>query len=252
MDYKKFLQQQLNIKKARNSKYSLRAYAKWLGISPAHLSQLISGIRPMTSKISLKIIKKFNFSPAEKVEFLESIHMSLIEENIQSNDEFFLLKEDEFQLISDWHHYAILSCFDLKGSSTKHAWFAKKLGIDIGLIDEAIERLIRLEIIGKSNGKYIQIKKPLRTSTDVPVAAIRKYHATNLELATEKIETIPMDKRELSSITMPIDPKKLNLAKELISDFKRRLSDVLEQGEKTEVYTLSIQLFPNTILEERK
>ena len=61
MDYKKFLQQQLNIKKARNSKYSLRAYAKWLGISPAHLSQLISGIRPMTSKISLKIIKKFNF-----------------------------------------------------------------------------------------------------------------------------------------------------------------------------------------------
>ena len=252
MDYKKFLQQQLEIKKTKNPSYSLRAFALWLEISPAHLSQLISGIRPMTNKIALKIINKFNFSPAEKIEFFESVHLELLEKDIRSNDDFFLINEDEFQLISEWHHFAILSCFNLKGVNTKHSWFAKRLGVDIATIDQAFERLMRLKIISKKNGKYMQDKKPIRTTTNVPVAAIRKYHAKNLELAADKMENVSIDKRELTSITMAINPKKLELAKELITDFKRRLADVLEHGEKTEVYTFSAQLFPNTILEEKK
>ena len=250
MDHKIFLQQQLEIKKAKNPSYSLRAYAQWLEISPSHLSQLISGIRPMTNKISLKIMEKFNFSPAEKLEFLESVNCALIEKDIKIHDEFFLIKEDEFKLISDWHHYAILSCLDLKGSTAKHSWFANRLGVDVVVIDQAIERLLRLKIINKQNGKYIQIKKPLRTTSDVPVTAIRKYHSNNLDIAREKMEGVAVEKRELTSITMAINPKKLPIAKELITDFKRRLAAVLEHGEKTEVYTFSAQLFPITKLEE--
>ncbi len=252
MDHRKFLQTQLEIKKAKNPSYSLRAFAQWLEISPAHLSQLISGIRPMTNKVSTKIIHKFNFSPAEKSEFIESMHFSYIEKDLKPDGDFFLLQEDEFQLISDWHHFAILSCLDLKGSNTKHSWFAKRLGVEVEVIDQAIERLVRLEIIAKKSGKYQQIKKPLRTTNNVPVSAIRKYHHKNLELAAEKMESVSMDMRELTSITMAINPKKIQLAKELMTDFKRRLAEVLEHGEKTEVYTFSAQLFPNTILEEKK
>lgn len=252
MDYKKFLTQQLELKKSKNPSYSLRAYAQWLDVSPAHLSQVISGIRPMTNKISLKIVEKFNFSPAEKMEFFESVHYSLIEEHVKKDDEFFMIQEDEFKLIADWQHFAILSCFDLKGSSTKHEWFAKKLGIDVKSVDQAIERLTRLNIIAKKNGKYVQIKKPIRTTTDIPVSAIRKYHAGNLELAREKMESVSVDKREFTAITMAVNPKKLKLAKELMTDFKRRLSELLEYGEKTEVYTFSAQLFPVTKLEEKE
>ena len=251
MDYKNFLSQQLDLKKAKNPSYSLRAYAQWLGISPSHLSQVMSGIRPMTNKISLKIVEKFNFSPAEKIEFFEAVHLSVIENHIKKDDEFFLIREDEFKLIADWHHFAILGCFDLKDASAKHEWFAKKLGLDLKTIDLAIERLLRLDIIAKKNGKYVQIKKPIRTSTDIPVEAIRKYHAKNLDLAREKIETVAVDKREFTSITMAINPKKLKIAKELMTDFKRRLADLLEHGEKTEVYTFSAQLFPVSKIEEK-
>lgn len=252
MNYQNFLKQQLEIKKSKNPSYSLRAYAQWLGLSPAHLSQLMSGIRPITNKVSLKIVEKFNFSPAEKIAFFESVHLAVIENNIKQDDKFFLIKEDEFKLISDWYHFAILSCFDLPASNTKHTWFAKKLGLDVKVIDQAIERLIRLNIIAKKNGKYIQIKKPIRTSTDIPVSAIRKYHAKNLEIALDKMETVDVNQREFTSITMAINPKKLKIAKELMTDFKRRLSDLLETGEKTEVYTFSAQLFPITKLEENK
>lgn len=252
MNYQKFLKQQLDIKKSKNPSYSLRAYAQWLGMSPAHLSQVMSGIRPMTNKVSLKIVEKFNFSPSEKIEFFESVHRVILEENIKKDDEFFLIKEDEFKLISDWYHFAILSCFDLAGSSAKHEWLAKKLSLDVKVIDQAIERLLRMNIIAKKNGKYIQIKKPIRTTTDVPVAAIRKYHAKNLEIARDKMESVEVDKREFTSITMAINPKKLKIAKELLTDFKRRLADLLEVGEKSEVYTFSAQLFPLTKIEDKK
>ena len=86
----------------------------------------------------------------------------------------------------------------------------------------------------------------LTTSADVPSRALRKYHRQNLMLAESSLESDPVELRDISATNMAIDPRHLPKAKKLIRSFRRKLSRLLEMGEKTEVYTLSVQLFPNT------
>jgi hypothetical protein len=52
-------------------------------------------------------------------------------------------------------------------------------------------------------------------------------------------------------MTMAIDPRKLPLAKTLIREFRFRLAELLETGNRTEVYNLNVQLVPVT-KKERK
>jgi hypothetical protein len=52
--------------------------------------------------------------------------------------------------------------------------------------------------------------------------------------------------RDFTTVTMAIDKRKLSTAKELIRKFEDELSDLLESGHRTDVYRLSVQLFPFT------
>ncbi|MGH1469518.1 MAG: helix-turn-helix domain-containing protein, partial [Bdellovibrionales bacterium] len=53
-------------KKGRNPAYSLRAFAKHLGLSPGTLSELISEKRPVTLKTAQKVLGRLDISNDEK------------------------------------------------------------------------------------------------------------------------------------------------------------------------------------------
>src|SRR5690606_22763852 len=56
-------------KQKRNPTFSLRAYAKYLGIPPSSLSLIIKGKRPMPQKLIQKITCKLNLSASEEQKF---------------------------------------------------------------------------------------------------------------------------------------------------------------------------------------
>ena len=92
----------------------------------------------------------------------------------------------------------------------------------------------------------IRTAQNLTTTSGVPSAALRRYHQKNLSLAAEAIDSEPVDRRFVTSITMPTSPEKFERAKELILRFREELSGLLEDTVATDVYTLAIQLFPLT------
>lgn len=241
-------------KRRINPQFSLRAFARFLEVSPAQLSQIISGKRNLTLKTGIRISDKLRLSPAKKRKFVESIHPGSpgsFEGHPTSQEYYQTLMDDEFRLISEWYHFAILSLGELKSNQAKSTWIAQRLGIDPTTAQKAYDRLKRLKLIQESHGKFKQTSRPLKTTTDIPSSAIRKYHHGNLELAAKKLEEVNLILREFSSVTMAIDLKHLPRAKELITQFKRDLCEELENGEPQEVYTLAIQLFPVTLISEK-
>lgn len=254
-NYHNFIKQQFERRKKQNPNFSLRSFARWLQISPAQASQLISGKRRLSKKMATQIADKLNLSPYEKIEFLDSLDPDLItQRNILSSDDAKLqLQEDEFNLIADWPHYSILSLSETQNPSSDPRWIAQRLGIDVTTARECFDRLKRLKLIKiNKDQSYSQTHSGLKTSKDILSKAIQKHHTQNLSLAQQKLEQVEPLQREFSSITMAINPKKVKQAKVLINDFKRKLCALLEEGEKQEVYTLSIQLFPNTVLKGDK
>jgi plasmid maintenance system antidote protein VapI len=238
----------LTDRKRRNSQFSLRSFAKLLEISPGQLSSLINGKKNLTTKQAVKIIEKLNLSEEDSLDLIRGLHPKLKDLKVESLEEN-VLTEDQFRMISNWHHFAVLSLGSVRDNQATAKWVSDRIGIDPTSAQLVLERLARLEMIEIKNGKFRQSSKPLNTKTEIPSRVIRDYHHQNLRLAAEKLENVAVELREFSAITMAVDARKLAKAKKMINEFKQRLCKELETREATEVYTLSMQLFPLTIQE---
>lgn len=248
MSHRLFLIEALKKKKERNPLFSLRAMAKQISVSPAHLSQLLSGKRPLTVRVALKIAEKLDITPADKTRMLNlAVNQKRDPKNRFKQIDFQVLSENEFSLISDWYYYAILSLSKLEDNQASAKWIASQLGIAFSDAKEAFEKLKMMGYIEEKDGKYFQSSKPLHSTRDVPSPALRKFHKQNLDLAKDRMDLIPVKFREFSSMTMPVSRKQLQRAKKLIHEFKIKLSNILERGAADDVYTLAIQLFPVTM-----
>ncbi len=235
MQIEEYVRQQLNeffkLKRTKNAAFSVRAMAQLFKTSPAQMSQILSGKRPLSRKF-IKIV-------SEKLDIPK----------IDSKIEFSNLPGDEFSLISDWHYFAILSLSKTSKNKADPRFISQLLGIDYFVAKESFETLSKRGLIQIQNGHFTQTTKPLHTTNDIPSAAIRKYHQQNLKLAAEKIDEIEVEFREFTSITMAFNFKKLQTAKKLIRQFKTELYELVGQGKCEDVYTFSAQLFPVTKLD---
>lgn len=243
--HQNFLMQQLVERKKKNAQFSLRAFARMLEISPSQLSGLINGKKNLTPRQAAHLIEKLNLNDDDSTNLIREMHPGF-RGSYSETPALQTLSEDEFRLISEWYHFAILSLGELPNNQANSKWIAQKLGIDSTLALEAFHRLERMGLIEVRNDQFKQTTKPLTTTTDVPSAAVQSYHKQNLQIAAEKLEIIPVEGRQYLSITMASSPQKLEKAKKMIADFSQKLSAELECENPSDVYTLAIQLFPLT------
>ena len=245
------IQNELRIRRERNASYSLRSFAKGLGVSPAQLSQIISGKRPLTQKAAKAIAEKLQLSPTTKLRFLSDASEILSEAlDLDREKKAQLdLEEDCFRMISDWYHLAILSLTRVKGARPDPRWVAARLGIKVDVANEAMTRLERLGILSL-RPKFAQISDPISVLPTGSSSAVRNYHAQNLALAMDRLERVPKEKRNFQSITFAGDSRRIAEFAALADRFLTEASECVERGRAEEVYTLSVQLFPLTLNKE--
>jgi uncharacterized protein (TIGR02147 family) len=247
INYRHWLASELEERRMRNPVFSLRSFAKKLGVSPTTLSLLLSGKRRLTPRLAERMAARLNLSPVESHALVQASRRARVEELAQSlePDSYHSVEMDTFKVISDWYHYAILSLGELKKSKASPRWIAKRLGIPLREAEEAYHRLKRLGILGESEGgRFRQLSPPLATSDDLNEPAIRKHVLQHLHIAEQALDTAERSEMDFSSLTMAIDPAKLPLAKAEIKKFRRRLCRLLETDPKERVFALSVQLYP--------
>jgi plasmid maintenance system antidote protein VapI len=227
---------------AKNPHYSMRAYSKKIGISQAAISEILAGKRNLTKKSAIKILEGLSRSPQEIKEILSGY----LEEEQPAT--FKTLDMDSFYLISDWHYYAIMSLVHTRDFKSSPAWVASRLGISKKSASEALELLLRLDLLERDPKT-----KNLRATGEryealsiVANPALRKANRQNLELATSALEEIEISKRDFTALTLCFDPERMDEARDLIKKFRRSFDKKMENGIKKEVYKLCIQLFPLT------
>ena len=247
-EYRKELKTLYQQKKAHNKAYSLRAFARDLGISVASLSQVFSAKRDFSKKNALKVADKLCWSPQKTASLLEQLNR-LPSESTSSSDALILL-EDEFALISEWYHLAILSMAKQKKCPADTAYLAETLGLNSKIVLSAIQRLERLGYLKIHNSFLQRTAADLRTTQDIPSVAIRRYHLDNLEVARNALENVPTHLREISSITLNIDPEKIAEAKKMIVEFKRRFTKKMEKTNPKKAYSLTVHFYPATLKKE--
>ena len=238
-EFREFLNTELTRRKKKNPQYSLRAFAKALHLSPAQLSQILSGKRNVTMKVVDLICERLALSPRQKRKLvLDSLFQSA-----QISEKYHDLKEDEFRLISEWYHLAILSLARIKDAQCDPSWISSQLGISRQQAADAVYRLKRLGII-EQGGLLKQIGDPIRVVSEIPSPAIRTYHKQILDISHRAIDEVNMNERDLSSVSILLTPDQVKKISTMIEDFQNQVTETMEDKKNGQVYFLNVQLVP--------
>lgn len=238
LSFRLWLQRQFTERCKRNPRYSLRAFAKNLDMEASSLSQILSGKRPVSKKSMQALCEKLSANPND----LKNFGLLTIE---ASDADFMQVSLDTFSVISEWYHYAILELTFVSGFKADPKWIARKLSITVEEAKAATERLKRLGLLLEENGSLIKSSKFITNLSAVNTSsAHRELQRQVVEKALTAIDECQPEEKDITSMTMAIDVKKMNKAKDLIRKFRRDLSALLEDGEQSQVYNLAIQLYP--------
>ena len=253
-DFRLLLQSELTRRCQANPSYSLRSFARFLELESSRLSKILRGDRPASVKLIPRLGQKLGLSQKEINAFCEAAQKRRSPKDFRSKTSYMQLSLDVFESIEDWKHYAILELIKIRGFRPTMKWIAKALGITVSEARAYTERLARVGLLeirpdgswhDRSDGFSSHILGENETTY-----AHRRSQRQILELAAASLETIPIEKRDQSSVMMATSQKKILEAKRRIREFRRDLCDFLEDGsEKDSVFQLSISLFPMVEIE---
>ena len=252
------LESEYLLRRKNNANYSLRAFSRMLKLPSGRVSQLLSEKRAFTKKLGEKIAIQLNYDPKQTHQFLEGIesarkNKSTVEPT-KTTASYRVLEMDLFQSIADPMHFALLSLVETDHFKGDTRSIAKSLSISNIEARSAVDRLIRIGLLRRNKEKHLELvhSPGLTTSNDIQSAALKSSHKKVLAEALTAIDEIALEWRDITSITMAIDPKKIPAAKEMMKKFRRNVSALMESGQRSEVYRLNMQLVPVTGKEEKR
>lgn len=252
-NYRDILRCELKDRSAKNTQYSMRAFAKTLGLDVAHLSRILRGQKQLSMENGYVVAQRLFKSAREREYFL---HLLALESNPgkmrtlkapPAQNRWNLLSLEQFELVANWYHFAILDFSTLPGVTLTPSKAATYLGISVREAREAIERLERLGLLAKRGGKLIKTHAKLTTTNNVPSAALRSLHKQMLAKASAAIEAQTVDRRYFISRTLTLRRAQLKELCQLIDDFYDRVSASVSAPEVHDahdaLYQLNVQLF---------
>ena len=135
-DFRTFLGARLRAARKRNPRFSLRAFARRLGVDHSTLSQILRGKRRLTSAQAALMAKRLGLA-ADAIQEVHAgpRHRARAERHAPGSALSF--NAETFALLSVWHHCAILELTRVDGFTTDSRWIASRLGLTVAEVNVA-------------------------------------------------------------------------------------------------------------------
>ncbi len=262
-NYQHLIERTFEQRSAKNSKYTLRAFARDLSLAPSHLSGVLSGKLGLSRSSAIRIAKQLNLSPLESEAFIASVEVRHSRSQSAKALAFERLKKlrnktlnrstkidvDNFRFIADWYHFAIIEALRLRDSKAHSLWIARRLGLPLRVVNSAIRRLQRLGLLKLDKGTLKPVHEESHTYSEAPSSAIREFHHQILQKSQLAISTQQLDERDYRASIMAIRKSKISAAKAMIQKFFEEFGEEIGgeikngHGDQEEVYVLCTQFF---------
>jgi uncharacterized protein (TIGR02147 family) len=250
-----------------NSRYSLRAFAKHLGVSAGGLSQILSRKKRLSIDRAHEFIQRLNLNREQSEVFLTLVEIEqsssearkadLYEKlsSFQQKNQVFNLTLDQFRLINDWFGFAVWELITDCGAHLSDREIARRLGITTADVEVTIERLLRLELIEPLSGpkRYQRTNDNLLFEAGFSAEALRNYYASIGELAQRAVVAQTSAERVSGAQIFSFDPSQIEEVRKLTDKYLMTLNKLAMSGKKrTEVYQALAHVFRVTELDKSK
>ena len=227
------------------------------------MSDVLNGKRGLSRSSATRIANRIGLSSYETETFcdlVESKHgrsrVSKLEaqERLKKNLskgavlKFLTLENDQFDVLADWYHLAILELMKTPGYQDTESFIATRLGLSSLQVRGALERMERFGLIESRLGKRTPTSQNVQTPDGVSSRALKNHHEQFLKLANDALFTQPVEERDFRGVTLKCKKSDVSKVREKVRNFlhelDRELTESSADGE--EVYQLSTQFFSLT------
>jgi uncharacterized protein (TIGR02147 family) len=251
--FRLFVQAELGRRCAKNPHYSLRAFAKYLAIDHATLSQLLRGKRPLSARTIVRLGTRLGLERAAIDRYAAQATYTRSEPASESMlSDMQQLAADAANVIGDWYHYAILELTRLHHFKPDTRWIARVLDITPDEVNLALTRLIRLGLLEMADRGCWVDKSGNATASlaEFGDATVRQLFERVRRRMLDTLGKVPAGRFEHSSTTLAVCTDRLPKVLEKIARFRGELIDSLAQDStRDDVYQLEINFFPVTTLQ---
>lgn len=155
--------------------------------------------------------------------------------------------QDEFLTNPDLPKLHLLTGFT--GFKRHTQELARLMGLDVSLIEQHLESLLRLGMVKKEKDEWIAVENSFRIPQNLGQSALRKYHEAS---AKESIlaQDIEQSLRKFRSLLFAATEENLSILNEEINRFAHRVLERFDTSslEEKRLYKLNLNYYPVTPL----
>lgn len=263
LDYRAFLRAYYTAEKARRPAFSHRFFSRLAGLrSPNFLKLVMDGERNLGAETVPKFVQAMGMTGEAATFFADLVTFNQADtvaeknrafERISASRRFRSAKRiegDLFKYLSHWYYPAIRELAARPDFQENAKWIATHLRPKISPTDAqtALNLLLSLGLLVRdaSTGKIVRGEPTLTTDHQtVRSLAVTNFHRQMLERASDSIETIKPQHRDLAALTVCVSPETASIVKERIHRFREEITQICDADAKgSVVYQLNVQWFP--------
>ena len=264
LDYRKFLKTWFEAKKRENPRYSFRLFADQAGFkSKSFIAHVMDGKANLSENSLFALGKALKLGPKEfaylaclvrfnqaKDQRQRELYFRELGEKSGSSKARTLL-EHEYEFYSKWYHNTVRELVTMVDFNDDFAALGRLLvpPISAARARRSVALQIKLGLIVKRGGRYIQTDKVLQTGDDITSIAVTAFHGQNLDIAREALVRFPIGEREISCVVGGMSEECFKRVKEEIQQFRKKVVAIISSDTRKarRVYHVNFQLFPTAV-----
>lgn len=263
LDYRAFLRAHYEHKKGVG-RLSFRAFSQRAGLkSPNYLKLVMDGQRNLSSDMAPRFARAcgltgdaeryferlVDFNQARTVDVRTQCYRKLCRERRFRERNKLGPAQDLYH--SRWYLPAIRELAASVDFNSDPEWIAARLLPPISARDAqlAVDTLVELGMLkreGKGrNTKLARGEPTVSTGPEVRSLHLANFHRAMIDHASTSIDRIPVDQRDISSLTLCLGEDGLDRIKRAVQRFRRELLEIEQlEAEPRQVVQINFQLFP--------
>jgi len=260
VDYREFLRAYYTRKKAQKPGISLRAFSRRVGLkSPNYLKLVIDGDRNLTQALAVRFAEGTGLH-GEGVEYFCTL-VAFNQAKSASERELHYGRLREFRRYRETHkldvaqeayhaHWYVPAVRELCARADfvdDPKWIAKTLLPAITPVQakQAVAALCELGLLVRDGDGRLRQADPLVETPDVPLGhQVVRYHREMMRLASESLERVPREDREIASLTLCISERAMRELKTELERIEQQLLQRFPSEDAERVVQVNFQMFP--------
>ncbi len=265
MDYRNYLRDFYELKKASQRGYSYRAFSKAAGFSaPNTLKLVIEGERNIGQAAIDQFVRGLNLKGSMAAYFATLVQMNQAKNDGEKEACFRILQQltpqakrrdlhaDEVTYLSHWLYPVLREMVSLPEFREDPYWISRRLvgAASVNEVSQGLRFLIDAGFVVRNGDRLVPSDNMVFSSDELRSLAIRNYHRQMLELAKHAIDTLDISEREFGALTVMLPEVAVPALKERIKQFRRDIHSwavhTVTEADPESVVQINVQMYPVT------